>query len=533
MSTTRMLTSRFFPASASVARQTPPKLPSSVFGRSWAIPTTTVWGLLLASMAFGCDQSGQQLLQQTPAVVESWDAVYIGTTKVGHTQTSFASESIDGRRRIRIESHQHLEMARFGQKVKLGTHFECLESEEGVIQSFTCRTEAGPTPIVIRGELVDGTLRLTTTSQGKEIESSLPWDKSIRGFFATEQSLRRQPMKAGEKRRLKMLFPGLSQIQVIETILEAEGTEPTALLGESRDLMRIKNTVVIGDQEIETLCWTDEAGETWKCEIPGLRQVTYRTTRERALATGGIAEFDLGWDSIVRVSTPLPRAHQTERVVYRAKLSRRNPAEVFATGIGQRIEPIDATQARIIVTAVRPDRPEGSDPNVPNESDIAANSLIQCDDQQIKRLATQIAADEDDAWQVCLQMEKWVHKSIRSKNFAQGFATAADVAKTLEGDCTEHAVLLAALCRARGIPARVATGLIYSPVDQGYAFHMWNEAWVADRWVPLDGTLGLGGTGAAHLKLGQSNLSQENANSAVLAVIQVLNQLELEILEHQ
>ncbi len=423
-------------------------------------------------------------------------------------------------------------MARFGQKVRLATHFVSIESDQGMVKSFTCRTEAGPTPILIRGQVEDDSLRLTTTNQSKQFESSLPWEKSVRGFFATEQSLRRQPMKVGEKRRLKMLFPGLTQVQVIETILEAERLEETKLLDDSRELLRIKSTVRIGDQDIETLCWTDRAGETLKCAIPSLRQFTYRTTPEQALDQGEAAEFDLGWDSIVRVTTPLPRPHQTERVVYRAKLPSRDPSKVFVTGIGQQVEPIDEHNARITVTAVRPDRPRGEDLNRPDESDLAASTLIQCDDERIKKLAASIPAEADDTWQVCLRLEKWVHESIRSKNFAQGFATAADVARTLEGDCTEHAVLLAALCRARDVPARVATGLVYSPIDQGFAFHMWNEVWVSDRWVPLDGTLGLGGIGAAHLKLGQSNLSQDNANAAVLAVIQVLNQLELEILEH-
>ncbi len=234
MSTTRTLTRRFFPASTTLATQSPAKLLLLVLQRSWVMSATVAWGLLLASTALGSEHPGNPSPEQPPAVLESWDAVYIGTTKVGHTQTSFAPVSVEGKRRIRIESHQHLEVARFGQKVKLSTHFECLESAEGVIHSFTCRTEAGPSPIVIRGELVEGTLRMTTSSQGKEIEGSLRWDKSIRGFFATEQSLRRQPMKAGEKRRLKMLFPGLTQIEVIETILEAEKVESTALLGESR-----------------------------------------------------------------------------------------------------------------------------------------------------------------------------------------------------------------------------------------------------------------------------------------------------------
>ena len=113
---------------------------------------------------------------------------------------------------------------------------------------------------------------------------------------------------------------------------------------------------------------------------------------------------------------------------------------------------------------------------------------------------------------LAVALEGWVHESIRNKNFTQALATAADVAQSLEGDCTEHAVLLAALCRARKLPARVAVGLVYSPADQGFAFHMWNQVWIKDRWIPLDATLGLGGIGAAHLTLAVSDLTVENAD---------------------
>jgi hypothetical protein len=62
---------------------------------------------------------------------------------------------------------------------------------------------------------------------------------------------------------------------------------------------------------------------------------------------------------------------------------------------------------------------------------------------------------------------------------------------------------------------------------------MWNEAWIADRWIPLDATLGRGGTGADHLKLQHSSLSPEQAEGAVLSVLKVMNQLQLRILDVQ
>jgi transglutaminase-like putative cysteine protease len=205
---------------------------------------------------------------------------------------------------------------------------------------------------------------------------------------------------------------------------------------------------------------------------------------------------------------------------------------VFQAGMSQTIERIDDHTARITARAIRPDSPEQVVREAgPTDADRRSNNLIQSDDQRIKNLASQIAPGKTDPWNICRALESWVFREIRNKGFGQGMATAVDVAGTLEGDCTEHAVLLAALCRARGIATRAAVGLVYSTADQGFAFHMWNEAWVNDRWVPLDATLGRGGIGAAHLKLAHSDLSAERAEAAMLRVLQVLSQLQLQILE--
>ena len=58
---------------------------------------------------------------------------------------------------------------------------------------------------------------------------------------------------------------------------------------------------------------------------------------------------------------------------------------------------------------------------------------------------------------------------------------------------------------------------------------MWNEVWINDRWIPLDATLGRGGIGAGHIKIGDSDLSSASPVSALLPVVQVIGQLELEI----
>jgi transglutaminase-like putative cysteine protease len=144
-------------------------------------------------------------------------------------------------------------------------------------------------------------------------------------------------------------------------------------------------------------------------------------------------------------------------------------------------------------------------------------------------MARQAAGDETDPARLAIALEKYVHQTIRQKDFATAFATAAEVAQSLQGDCTEHAVLLAALARASGLPARVVMGLVYAAGQQGFAFHMWTEVYLHDHWVPLDATLGQGGIGAAHLTLGHSNL--KDGLASLLPVAQVLGQLKIAVLE--
>jgi transglutaminase/protease-like cytokinesis protein 3 len=113
-------------------------------------------------------------------------------------------------------------------------------------------------------------------------------------------------------------------------------------------------------------------------------------------------------------------------------------------------------------------------------------------------------------------------------------ASAAEVAKDLSGDCTEHAVLLAAMCRARGIPARVAVGLVYVPEPSSFGGHMWTEVFVRGKWIPLDATLGKGGIAADHIKFADSSFSDDGDSTpltAFLPMVSVLSKLKIEVRE--
>jgi hypothetical protein len=122
---------------------------------------------------------------------------------------------------------------------------------------------------------------------------------------------------------------------------------------------------------------------------------------------------------------------------------------------------------------------------------LKPTELLQCDDEKIIALAWQAVGDTKDAAAAAEKIEKFVHGYIRPA-YSSVFASAVEVADERKGDCTEYAVLTAALCRAAGIPARVVVGYVY--VDY-YNFkwnifvpHAWVEVYIADKWVGLDAT---------------------------------------------
>lgn len=77
---------------------------------------------------------------------------------------------------------------------------------------------------------------------------------------------------------------------------------------------------------------------------------------------------------------------------------------------------------------------------------------------------------------------------IERKGWGRLLDPASTVAVRREGDCTEHAVLLAAVARLFGRPSRVVVGLALAQVDgRTLALgHAWAELHDGGRWVPAD-----------------------------------------------
>jgi len=467
---------------------------------------------------------------------EFWNTIFLQGTRVGYEHTT-AQDVGSGRVILRTENFSRLALRRGAQINRQDARVVSLETPDGRLLSFEIEIRMGSKPIHTTGQVHGNRLDIEATGEAAvPTKTSIPWSPDDGGPFAIEQSLLRKPMQPGERRKFKMLEVEVQQVAEVE--MTAKDFESTKLRTGPHSLLRIETVTRLPDnQKIERTVWTDRTGDVLKVRRPILRGgglESYRVSKAEALEKADAAAFDLLPSMMVKVEPPLADAHRTKQVCYRIHLEGSDPATVFVTGPTQAIKSIDANTAEITVYAIRPGRSDGNrnaPPDPPTASDLRPNLWVQSDDPLIVADATKAAGDEKDPWRVAVALERFVSREVTKKNFSQAFASAAEVARSREGDCTEHAVFLMALCRARGIPARAAFGLVYVESAGAFVYHMWAEVYVDKRWIPIDGTLAQGGIGAAHLKIAQSSLKDATAYSAFLPVVQILGRLSIKIVD--
>jgi transglutaminase-like putative cysteine protease len=157
--------------------------------------------------------------------------------------------------------------------------------------------------------------------------------------------------------------------------------------------------------------------------------------------------------------------------------------------------------------------------------------FINCDDARVKELARRATGDEKDPWAKARRLERWVKQNMRPDNSVP-LGPAGEVTRELRGDCRQYALLTAALCRAEGIPARTAVGLLYVEKSRRpfMGFHMWTEVWIDGQWLGLDGTLGLGTVSAAHLKIADHSWHDTSSLTPLLPVNRILGKISIAVL---
>jgi hypothetical protein len=110
---------------------------------------------------------------------------------------------------------------------------------------------------------------------------------------------------------------------------------------------------------------------------------------------------------------------------------------------------------------------------------------IERDDAAVADLARRLTNDLDRPEDQAEALFRYVDREVRNEPTLTGPGLSAVAClKSGGGDAAAKSRLLVALCRNRGIPARVVTGLSLTRGTKQTAHH-WVEAWVREQWLPM------------------------------------------------
>jgi transglutaminase-like putative cysteine protease len=205
-------------------------------------------------------------------------------------------------------------------------------------------------------------------------------------------------------------------------------------------------------------------------------------------------QLDLYARSTVPASGSLPRdPRQLSRVTYR--VCGADPSRL--AGPWQTVEAVDGDCARVRVERAGPsDRRDLSDAE--RSRWLASDARVTASDPEVKKAARAAAGK---ARPVDLPvLVRWVHDHVRYALDFNPF-NASQVLAEGRGDCSEGALLLVAMARALGLPAREVYGLVLASTEPlGFGYHAWAEVAVGDRWLPVDPTWNEAPTNPTHLR---------------------------------
>ncbi len=254
--------------------------------------------------------------------------------------------------------------------------------------------------------------------------------------------------------------------------------------------------------------------------------------RERALRALERPAPELLVSLVVSVPGMPSRSDRTRRASYRVRVDGLKDFTLPNAG-AQRVDRELDGALRVEVDASRGSPASGSE--IEDPAYLASSDLIDFKDPEVVRFGERVLRGiSADRLERVAALRQAVARHMNRKNFGTAFASASDAVRSRQGDCTEHAVLLAAVLRADGIPARVATGLVHAPIpgssQAGFAWHMWVQALVEGSWLDLDPTRPLDFDGG-HLLVSTSALERGGAQEELSEILPLLGRLEIELLE--
>jgi hypothetical protein len=410
-----------------------------------------------------------------------WMSVLLDGRKIGHVehQRRVAGDTVTTR------DHLVIELARSGTPVVLDLIEQQSERLDGQPLGFEQTVDmSGGSSRVVGTVAADGTLTLTTTGPAGERSEQQRWPEGALLGDALDRLQKRHGLAPGTQFQARM-YEVSSQAEVPVSV-RVHGPEPVVVGTETLDAVRVDETVHSPGADVLTRRWVDADYRTLRSDIPMFGTTLTMLAVDRAAALAPNQPPDLMERTMTRSPVRLAAPARTRAIDYTLRVAADQPK--LPDTDEQQVRPGAAGELLLTVAPT----PTAEHLAAPVAADTAATRWLEVDAGEIRALAADHQGD-GDAGQRMQHLRDFVASYISDKTLAVGYATALETAQSRRGDCTEHAVLLAALGRAAGIPTRVVSGVAYADAYAGkervFVPHAWVVAFVDGHWRSYDAAL--------------------------------------------
>jgi hypothetical protein len=432
------------------------------------------------------------LFAQAAPVQDQWFTVLLDGRKIG----SF--ESRRDARGAKVVTLQKLDMVldRAGSHVALSNAETSTETVDGLPLEFRSVSRLSGSETSIDGKVHDGIVDIVTHTGGDQQKRSMPWPKDALLPEGIRLAGLRAGLEAGVHYRVLSFQPSSLDAAEVTSVVGAK--ESVDLPGGRMHLSPIEQTIAFAGSPLQSRAWVDSEQSIYKLTMPILGVELTLLACTHACATAPNQGSDVFARTLMTSPRPLQASELAGTMRYTLKARDHGAALSLPQTDEQRVV---RSGDEWIVTIQHADA--SLDKAQPAADDYLPNDWLQSKAPEVVQLAERAVGNVKPPRERMQRIETFVRGYIRNKSLDVGYASALEVARKPEGDCTEHAVLVAALGRASGIATRVVDGLAYAPgfagKEQVFVPHAWAQAFVDGRWQSFDAALA--GFDAGHIAL--------------------------------
>ena len=457
--------------------------------------------------------------------IDRWYEVYLGDAKVGYVSDNMQKDGDI----IKSRNELVMQIKRGDVEIEITVEQVTKEKVSGELIDFASETKMAGMPMLKKGRVEGKELVVYEKQFNTEKESKYPFDPEAgMSWGLRKQVLENGFQEAGKAYEIKVYSSDMGLKAPIKANVVYLGTKLIQVGEEKIQGYEVDMELKGPSGSMKTKSWFDKDCVALRTDsnMGGINYSLIQVPQKKAKKMDEETQ-ELLLSSVIALDATVPKREKNIFIMETVK--GKWTAKLFE-GSGQKVERVDEQSIRVIVDHSTKKK------KVVQEMDmkpfLASTIYLDTEDLLIQKLAKKGQGKAKKTSGIAKNLTKFVFRYVSGKNYEVGFATASEVARNKEGDCTEHAVLLAALGRALEIPSRVVNGLVYADEFEGkkemLVYHMWTQFYIDGEWVNFDPALGLVECTADRIAFSVDSM-EEDIMASMIPVMELINNVKVTV----